>query len=176
MIFVSIGSNLGDRAGWISRALSEMNGRGLRVLRCSSLYETTPVGNVEQPDFLNMACEVETSMPPGQVLERLLRIERELGRRRTVRGGARNIDLDLLFYGGFVRSGPELTLPHPRVSERAFVLVPLAEIAPDFESPTSGLSVAKMLLQCDRAAAVELASEELQSRLTAECGRGPLVG
>ncbi|RAT99448.1 2-amino-4-hydroxy-6-hydroxymethyldihydropteridine diphosphokinase [Brevibacillus sp. Leaf182] len=127
--YLALGSNLGDRAQNLRRAIQRLNEQpGIRVLRVSSVYETEPFGNVEQDAFLNMAIAVETEQSPDQLLETALSVERELGRVRTVRWGPRTIDIDLLLYGTSRVSQDNLMIPHPGLSERAFVLVPLRDV------------------------------------------------
>ena len=110
----------------------------MEIIRVSSLYETAPVGVTDQPDFLNAVAAVQTGLGPLETLDALLHIENQMGRVRTERWGPRVIDLDLLLYGGERVSSPGLTVPHPRLRERAFVLVPLAEIAPELRLPGDG--------------------------------------
>ncbi len=127
--YIGLGSNLGDRERFLTDAVRRLNEHAsVRVTRCSSIYETSPVGYVEQPAFLNMAVAVETSLTPEQLLVVQLGIEQRLGRTRTVRWGPRTIDLDMLLYDRLERHSPNLELPHPRMFERAFVLIPLLEI------------------------------------------------
>lgn len=127
--YVGLGSNLGDRFGYLTAAVMRLHALGgVRVTRCSSVYETAPVGLKEQPPFLNMVIEIETSLPPRALLDAMLGVERSLGRVRTVRWGPRTIDLDLLLYGDVRMRTERLELPHPRMAERAFVLVPLLEL------------------------------------------------
>ena len=133
--FVGLGANLGDRGGTIRAALARLDG----VVAVSRLRETDPVGFEDQPRFLNGVAEVETELPPRALLDRLLAIERELGRTRDgPRFGPRTIDLDLLLLGDLVLDEPGLTLPHPRLHERRFVLEPLAELAPELVVPGRG--------------------------------------
>jgi 2-amino-4-hydroxy-6-hydroxymethyldihydropteridine diphosphokinase len=135
--FVALGTNLGDREGYL-RAAIEAIAKTEEVRRASSIYETDPVGYLDQPVFLNMVIEVETSKVPLDLLRQLRKVEHDLHRERTFPNAPRNIDLDLLLYGDVVLESPELTIPHPRLHERAFVLIPLAEIAPDAIVPTLG--------------------------------------
>jgi 2-amino-4-hydroxy-6-hydroxymethyldihydropteridine diphosphokinase len=118
------------------RELSELP--GLSVLRRSSLYRTAPVGYADQPEFINAVAEVETSLKPRELMAALLSLERLHGRRRSFPNAPRTLDLDLLLYENLSLSEPGLTVPHPRLPERAFVLVPLAEIAPELEIPGHG--------------------------------------
>jgi 2-amino-4-hydroxy-6-hydroxymethyldihydropteridine diphosphokinase len=147
--YVCLGSNMGDRAGYLLLAVRGMMDAGLKVRRLSSVYETEPVDVTEQPGFLNMVAELEMdSLPsPEQLLARLLRIEYLLGRRREVARGPRTIDLDLLLYGAERRATEFLTLPHPRLHERRFVLVPLAELNPHLLHPSSGRAVSQLLAE-----------------------------
>lgn len=135
-IFVGLGSNLGDRADHLRCALRRLAAEpGLRLRAVSAVRETDPLGGPPQPRYLNAVARFETSLPPRAVLARLQRLEREQGRRRSVRNGPRTLDLDLLLYGELRRDDPELTLPHPRLEARRFVLEPLAEIAPELRLP-----------------------------------------
>ncbi len=127
--FIGIGSNLGDRWGIIGQALGRMRATaGISTLELSPVYESDPVGVVEQPLFLNLVAGVETTLTPEGLLRSLLDIELALGRTRTVRWGPRSIDLDLLLYAGEARCEPGLQLPHPRMFERSFVTLPLQEL------------------------------------------------
>lgn len=129
---LGLGGNLGDRAANLSAAVKALEHLpGTRVTALSSLYETAPVGYADQPDFLNRVAVVETSLSPRALLGGCLGIEAALGRVRGRRFGPRVVDIDLLLYEGVASGDPELTLPHPRMMERAFVLVPLAELFPD---------------------------------------------
>ena len=134
-VFVGLGSNLGDREETIRAALSRLDG----VVAVSHLRETDPVGFEDQPRFLNGVAALETELPPRELLDRLLEVERSLGRTREgPRFGPRTIDLDLLVYGDLELDEPGLTVPHPRLHERRFVLEPLAELAPDLVVPGRG--------------------------------------
>ncbi len=134
--FIGIGSNVGDKKWNIRRALDLMAGCGrIKLLGVAPLYKSEPVGYRDQDWFLNTAAEVETDLPPRELLEALLRIEGEMGRRRTVRWGPRVIDLDILLYGDAAVNDPDLVIPHPRLEERAFVVVPLADLYPDMALP-----------------------------------------
>ena len=144
--YLGLGSNIGDRKANIREALRRLRGvKGVAVLKVSSLHETEPVGGPPQADFLNAACEVEAALTPRGLLRAALRIEREMGRLRGVRWGPRVIDIDILLCDDKVVEDAELTVPHPRLAGRRFVLEPLAEIAPAARHPKSGKTVAEML-------------------------------
>ena len=139
--FVGIGSNLGEPERQIAAALEQLAAEdGIELVAVSTLRETEPVGFLDQPNFVNGAAQIETELPPRELLERLLAIESRLGRVRGQgpRFGPRTIDLDLLLYGGETIDEPGLTVPHPRLAERRFALEPLAELAPGLEIPGLG--------------------------------------
>jgi 2-amino-4-hydroxy-6-hydroxymethyldihydropteridine diphosphokinase len=140
LVYVALGSNLGDREGTIRRALKLLEADGqIEVVAVSSLHETDPVGYLDQPRFLNGAAALRTQLAPRALLERLQDVERELGRDRSgPRYGPRTIDLDLLFYGDETVDEPGLQIPHPRLTERRFVLEPLAELDGSLEVPGRG--------------------------------------
>ncbi|RPH50634.1 MAG: 2-amino-4-hydroxy-6-hydroxymethyldihydropteridine diphosphokinase [Planctomycetota bacterium] len=140
LAYVGLGSNLGDRRALIAGALDRLQPR-----RVSSIVETEPWGVTDQPRFLNAVAEIETELAPGALLDRLLDLERDLGRVRTERWGPRTIDLDLLLYGDRQVSTPSLTLPHPRLHERLFVLEGLAELCPDLRVPGLDRAVRDLL-------------------------------
>lgn len=145
--YVGMGSNLGDRAGYLLLAVRGMLDAGLDVIRVSSIYETAPVDNLDQPAFLNMVAELRGPTLPSceQLLARLLRIEYALGRTREVPMGPRTIDLDLLVCKDEQASSEFLTLPHPRLHLRRFVLVPLNELVPGLIPPSLGKPVRELL-------------------------------
>lgn len=137
--YIGIGSNLGNKEQYINKSLKMLDSSpGTRVNRVASLYRTAPLGYKDQDWFLNTVAEVETILDPYELLYLLLDIEDSLERVRTVRWGPRTVDLDLLLYGNRVVNSPELTVPHPRLGERAFVLVPLAELEPELVIPGWG--------------------------------------
>jgi len=144
--YVSLGSNIGDRAGNLLLAIRGMTEAAMCVTRLSSVYETAPVSEVQQPPFLNMVVEVGNTLPtPEQVMARLLRIEFVLGRTREIKDGPRTIDMDLLLYGDLEKNTEFLMLPHPRLHQRRFVLEPLVEISPHCLHPTLKCTASKLL-------------------------------
>jgi 2-amino-4-hydroxy-6-hydroxymethyldihydropteridine diphosphokinase len=143
-VFLALGTNLGEREANLAQARWELS--ALIVIRKeSSIYETPPWGVTDQPAFLNQVLAVETHLNPLELLAAVKDIEARMGRVPSVRFGPRLIDIDILFYGDTVLDTPALTLPHPRMAERAFVLVPLLEIAPDLVSPVNGERLADLL-------------------------------
>ena len=155
-VYISLGSNLGDRAAYLLLGMRGMMDAGLPVKRLSNVYESEPVGTFAQPYFLNMVAEVDGhNLPePEPMMARLLRIEYVLGRKRETAKGPRVIDLDLLMYGDRVNNSELLVLPHPRLHLRRFVLQPLAELAPDFIHPRLGETIGKLLEKLDDQSAV----------------------
>ncbi len=142
-VYLSLGSNLGDREGNLRRAIDALGALG-SVAAISSPYETEPVEFTAQPWFLNCAVALETDLMPKQLLARLLAVEQEFGRRRTVAKGPRTLDIDILLFGNSVMDTATLTIPHPAMHERRFVLEPLAEIAPDVRHPVFKRSIREL--------------------------------
>jgi 2-amino-4-hydroxy-6-hydroxymethyldihydropteridine diphosphokinase len=143
-VAIALGSNIGDREGHLNWAIERLRD-SLANLRVSSVIETEPVGVPDtQPPYLNAAVVGETALPPGDLMRLLLELERQRGRTRTASRAARTLDLDLILYGDLTIDDPGLVVPHPRFRERAFVLQPLAEIAPDWIDPMTGLSVRQL--------------------------------
>jgi 2-amino-4-hydroxy-6-hydroxymethyldihydropteridine diphosphokinase len=160
-VFVALGSNLGDREGNLARGVRGLRERGLRITAKSSVYETAPVGGPAQGPYLNAVVQAETALGPEGVLSSCLAVERDAGRERSVPNAPRTLDLDLLLYGDEVVSAGGLTVPHPRMHERAFVLVPLREIAPGARHPLLGLTAAEMASRCPRAGLVRHGPPEM---------------
>ena len=144
-VYLSLGSNIGDREGHLRKALEQLTAGGVRVLRVSPVYETEPVDVTGQGWFLNQVAEAGTELFPLQLLAAAMRIERALGRVRTLPKGPRTIDIDILLYGSSRVKTAGLEIPHPRMAERRFVLAPLADLAPDLRHPITGKSVREML-------------------------------
>ena len=145
--YVSLGSNLGDRAGNLLLGIRGILDMGHEVTRLSQIYETEPVDTFPQPTFLNMVAElmVEARLQPEELLEQLLGVEQSLGRTRDSLKGPRTIDLDLLLYGEHLVDSQRLTLPHPQFHRRRFVLVPLAELCPNLEHPVIHRTISELL-------------------------------
>ncbi|MBA4601273.1 2-amino-4-hydroxy-6-hydroxymethyldihydropteridine diphosphokinase [Thermoactinomyces mirandus] len=146
--YLGLGANLGDRKKQLDQAIERLNHtRGIRVKQRSSLYETAPVGYVDQPPFYNQVIKIQTTFMPEELLENLLLIERELHRVRQFRWGPRTIDIDLLIYEDYIIQQENLTVPHPRMTERAFVLVPLLEIAGDLLIPGTDKKISEWIAE-----------------------------
>lgn len=154
LVYIGLGSNLGGREDNLRKALDKIGSVvGLNVLRVSSFHESEPVGPLDQPDFINAVAEVKTSLPPRSLLEALQRIELEMGRTGSRRRwGPRLIDLDILLYGDHLVSAPDLTIPHPMMHLRRFVLGPLCELIPDGEHPMLGSRFSRLLHRVELAA------------------------
>jgi 2-amino-4-hydroxy-6-hydroxymethyldihydropteridine diphosphokinase len=145
-VYLSLGSNLGDRRQNLREALGRLVQQGkLHIARLSSLYETEPMDLANQPWFLNVVAEADTDYFPLQLLARIGRIEADMGRKRMQTKGPRTIDIDILLFGGFVIETPNLSVPHPRMTERRFVLEPMVELAPDLRHPGARRSMRELL-------------------------------
>jgi 2-amino-4-hydroxy-6-hydroxymethyldihydropteridine diphosphokinase len=165
-IFIGLGSNLGDRAKYLHQALWELeNLHQTTVKKYSSIYETEPVGVKEQPKFLNMVVELDSTLRPDDLVRELKEIEHRAGRTLGEHWGPREIDLDLLYYGGEMLNEAELQVPHPEISNRRFVLVPLKEIAAEFQDPLRHLSVEELLQRCSNTSAVRKTNQQISLRI-----------
>jgi 2-amino-4-hydroxy-6-hydroxymethyldihydropteridine diphosphokinase len=157
-VYLGLGSNMGDRQDNLDRALNFLSQK-LQVAKVSSVYDTEPVGNINQPRFLNLVCQVYTRLAPAALLILAKGIESKMGRVVRDSNAPRPIDIDILFYGDQVVETPELVIPHPRLAERAFVLVPLADIAPTLRHPVIGKSVKELLKGMKRQGVVKWESD-----------------
>jgi 2-amino-4-hydroxy-6-hydroxymethyldihydropteridine diphosphokinase len=159
LVYLGIGTNLGDRLANLTLAVQSLSAF-TRLQVVSPVYETLPWGFSDQPPFLNLAVQAETSLKPAVLLRKLKKVEVELGRKPSFRYGPRLIDIDILFYGSLVWKSGSLVIPHPHLHERAFVLVPLADLAPSFRHPLLDLTVADLLAQVDTSGVSLYASQE----------------
>ncbi|HYP09432.1 MAG TPA: 2-amino-4-hydroxy-6-hydroxymethyldihydropteridine diphosphokinase [Bryobacteraceae bacterium] len=157
-VYLALGSNLGDRQSNLQVAVDRLHRPDLLVRQLSSLYESAAVDFVQQPDFLNCVVEAETSLMPMRLLKRVQAIEREMGRRRAIPKGPRNIDIDILLHGHSVMNIAQLQIPHPSMGERRFVLEPLAELAPDLRHPVHRRTIRELLAVAPHQRIVRLAA------------------
>jgi 2-amino-4-hydroxy-6-hydroxymethyldihydropteridine diphosphokinase len=153
--YLLTGGNEGDKILHMQRARANIELICGRILQISSLYQTAPWGETDQADFLNQVLLIETAMSPESLLKAILSIEENLGRKRSVKNAPRTIDIDILFYDRLILEVPGLCIPHPRISERRFVLEPLDEIAPGFQHPVLGKTIHQLLLECTDELAVK---------------------
>jgi 2-amino-4-hydroxy-6-hydroxymethyldihydropteridine diphosphokinase len=145
IVYLGLGSNVGEREQTLQAAVDRLQSVDLRITRLSSVYETEPQGLRDQRWFLNLVAEAETDLFPRQLLGRIVKIERELGRRRTIENGPRTIDIDILFFGNAIVKTGKLTIPHPRFAERRFVLAPMVELAPELRDPVTRQTMRELL-------------------------------
>ena len=160
LVYLSLGSNLGDRNAYLRDAIHRLQATG-RVESVSSAYETQPVELTDQPWFLNCVVALEMSSTPSQVMEQVLDIEKTMGRQRVQKKGPRTIDIDILLFGDVVVNTPELTIPHPAMHERRFVLAPLAEIAPEAKHPRLNKTMRELLEKLPPGQSVRRLKDEL---------------
>jgi len=144
--YLGLGSNTGDRLQNLQAAINALEPE-VHPVECSPVYETPPWGFLDQPNFLNQVVKAETELSPGELLRYLKEIEKDLGRQDSFLNGPRKIDLDIIFFDDAVIESPPITIPHPRMDDRGFVLLPLADLAPEFKHPVLDLSVQDMLAQ-----------------------------
>ena len=166
-VYLSIGSNVGARERYLASAIKAFTAYGIRVTRRSSIYFTQPVDFEAQNWFLNCVVEAETELMPRQLLRALRQIETEIVRRKLVRRGPRAIDIDILLCGSSIIRAPELEVPHPRMAERRFVLVPLAEIASAARHPVKNKTIAELLAETSDRSAVRIWNPEHQQEASA---------
>jgi 2-amino-4-hydroxy-6-hydroxymethyldihydropteridine diphosphokinase len=153
-VYLGLGSNLENREEHLRAAVRQLSKRSVDILQCASVYSTEPRDLLDQPWFLNSVLHARTDLPVRALLAACLEVERENGRSRDVPKGPRTLDIDILFYGAEIVREPELTVPHPRFSERRFVLAPMVEIAPAFVDPVTGKTMRELLEVCPDAATV----------------------
>lgn len=162
--FLSVGSNVGERERSVLRGMRRLDSSTVRVLQMSSLFETEPLDCAPMRRFVNAVVEVNTLLPPGDLLKRLQALERDLGRRNG-HNEPRPLDVDIVAYGNLVQDDAALTIPHPRYRHRLFVLAPLAEIAPSFRCPQTGIGVETLLER--------IASSQIVTRISSRHGWAP---
>lgn len=143
-VFLLLGSNLGDRQGFLQQAITHIEAEIAPVVKRSSIYETEAWGKTDEPNYLNQVIQLRTDIKPRVLLEKILAIEHELGRERAERWGSRIIDIDILFYGTEIIAEPGLSIPHPQLHNRRFTLVPLEEIAPELVHPVYGKNISQL--------------------------------
>jgi 2-amino-4-hydroxy-6-hydroxymethyldihydropteridine diphosphokinase len=162
IVFLSLGSNVGDREKNLRTAIAALPELGVKIKKVSSIYETEPVDLLEQPWFLNCVVGGETTVPPVELLKKLRELEKRIGSKKLVANGPRLIDLDILVYGQQTIDSPELQVPHPRMLLRRFVLAPLAEIAPDLKHPSWSATAAQLLATLTDRSAVKKINGDLR--------------
>jgi len=155
LVYLSLGSNVGDREQYIHAAIHGLSGRDVRIIRCAAIYLTEPREMLNQPQFLNTVLEGSTSLDPDQLLKVCLEVEEVNLRTRDISKGPRTLDIDIIFFGREIIRKHGLEIPHPRFSKRRFVLEPLAEIAPEFVDPVSGKTIRQLLQEVSDPARVE---------------------
>ena len=161
-VYIALGTNLGDRLANLEEAIAHLQ-PAVHVLACSAVYATPPWGYTDQPEFLNQVIQGETVLVPTALLGLLKQIEADMGRVKTIQNGPRLIDLDLLFYDDLIMESERLTLPHPRMVGRAFVLMPLADLAPGLVHPLSGKSIREMQAETDCSGITRVADGSCQN-------------
>ena len=159
-MYLGFGSNLGSRVENLAAAIRLLEGDDLALEEVSAVYESPPYGYADQPDFLNLVVRASTELDPHTLFQRAKAIEKKLGRQETVRNGPRTIDIDIIAYDDRIIEDDLLTVPHPRMRDRAFVLLPLRDVAPDFVLPTTGESIAQLSAALPPASAVRLGELE----------------
>lgn len=154
-VFLGLGSNVGEREKFLSRAVARLKKvQSIKLVWASSVYETDAVGKTDQPRFLNAVLEIETALEPRELFAEVKSIEQQVGRTESERWGPREIDIDILLYDGLVFSDDVVTVPHPELERRKFVLVPLKEIAPDLVHPVNGMTMEELVAACKDAGRV----------------------
>ncbi len=148
-IFLSLGSNIGDRKKNLTTAVNKLKENNNKIEKISSIYETEPVGYKEQNRFFNIVIEIDTGLPPYELLKLILNVEKDMGRERKIHWGPRNIDIDIIFYKNLIINEPNLIIPHKEMHKRNFVLVPMNEIFPDFIHPVFKKSINDILKNSD---------------------------
>jgi 2-amino-4-hydroxy-6-hydroxymethyldihydropteridine diphosphokinase len=160
-VYLALGSNVGDSPALFKQAMSLLAKDVLTDIKQAPIYITKPVGYTDQPNFLNTVISGQTDLAPGELLTRVKQLEHEIGRIKRFHWGPREIDIDIIFYGGLLLETPDLVIPHPRLYERDFVLAPLHDLNPDLLDPSSGQTVSQLLanLQADQTSIIKQVDE-----------------
>lgn len=174
-VFLGLGSNLGNRAFFLAKAIEKLQAMKIEILASSAVYETEPWGSVPQPNYLNMVVQITSPFSPEELLDITQKIELSMGRTRLKKWSARTIDIDLLYFGQIQLQTEHLTLPHPSLHKRRFVLVPLAEIAPRFKCKSLFYSNLELLAQCDDLLPVWRYEQTLEELIGAHNGTEPIL-
>jgi 2-amino-4-hydroxy-6-hydroxymethyldihydropteridine diphosphokinase len=161
-IYLLLGSNLGDRLEMLQNAINHLKAHPIKIIRRSTIYESAPWGIIDQPWFLNVVIQIESGLPPFQLLKVCLEVEKKIGRERKVKWGERTIDVDILYYKDITQNDKQLTIPHPEIQNRMFTLMPMVEIAREQLHPISNYSQLKLMQDCKDSLACKATNLKLE--------------